>query len=317
MMISNQLPTLFSPDKSSLKIKLQTAMTHAKRACAFGSDNKIEDFHATNGWVSLQKHRYNSSGKYIRKPQQINNRAVLWRYEADKIDTINFPQINLANHFPSVDPLHDPEFHLAPAQILLLKFAMLSQESNQGNCLDLSCLTAKYLWENSNGINRIELAPANTFDHVFLIINRSGELNNPDTWGDAWIIDPWYGDKGIIYPASEFKTKIAEIKQFAKQQFDEFAKLDLSPAANYFTQDEEKLQQVVCEIKPARDRYPTYSVKPFYPVEYYYQLGNIYPGEFHKKYNDLTEINEAFTQHKLKFKDCLDQLNHSNNLFKV
>ncbi len=309
--------------RHKLQRKLQAALEYANNICIMGAGNKIEDIERTNGWCLFQNSRYDTAGRYIKlsngkfsweKDSSANlkfdseQRKLVydkkqWFYHVDDLEQVNSPKIILNNIQENKSPLFDPQFKLPPSHLNLLASAMLAISKRQGNCQYRCDLVAKYLWEHPEGINRIEVIYT-SFDHVFVIVNRSGDdIKHSETWGDAWIIDAWYGDKGFIYPASEFKEKIKEIKQFEKDQVKKCG--DIGVNLDKFDDHGEDIDKCICEIQPDRDRYPSYSDNP---IEDYYILENIYPAKRNPADNMRTILHETQRAHKEKFNACLKEI---------
>jgi hypothetical protein len=251
--------------------KLNSALQYANNTCVIGAPNKIKDLEKTNMWVYEVAKDYNS------------------RYS-----------ITISNRIFAVNPITDSKFNLTPKKIDLLVGCLITMQLKLGHCFDRARLIAKYLWEHSAGIERIEIVKTTTFDHVFVIINREGDLNNSNTWRHAWIIDAWYENNGIIYPAVHFNTKIKEIKEFADLQRREQKKINIIFNDDFLDGDE--ILELDCEIYPKLDRYPTYSISPFYPIEHYYTVTALPKGISAKLLEKDLEI------HKDKFKKCAQEL---------
>jgi hypothetical protein len=99
-------------------------------------------------------------------------------------------------------PLRNSKYNLTPEQyVLLINCIHQHQGLRLGNCYAMSEVVIQDIWAKCSSpgltptIKRIELVKTKTFDHYMVIINREGDLKNSDTWGDAWIIDPWYGKR--------------------------------------------------------------------------------------------------------------------------
>lgn len=296
-----------------LKVKLQTAVKFVRDTCIFGAENKVKDTVKTNGWVQACRNR-RVAGFFKRRiaipPYSSFSQTTLdsknWVYtQTSPKDKLIIKTLARTKD----DPLSDSKFNLTQDQIDLLIMALLCSETRSGNCHLRSCLLAKYLWENKAGIYNIEVVKASNFEHSFVIVNRLGELKKPDTWGDAWIIDVWYSE-GIIYPASEFKSKIKEIKQFAEMQFNQLEKIGLHCPNNASDpSNKETFCELMCFIQPQKDRYPTYSMNPFYPLEYYYRI-DLYPFESAHD-NDaekVLKINSYFRSYHTKLELCFDEM---------
>ncbi len=339
---------------NQLRMKLNTALEYVLRTCMFGASNKITDIEKTYGGVLFIKYRYEYYGKYIKHTswneldvfnKKINSSFNLdtrkfipltksWNYSSNKSEHESIPVIKC--RFPGVDPINDPKFDLNEELEELLKFALSALQRRQGNCQLRSCLLAKYLWENNAGIDKIELVSTSTFDHVFVIVNRSGDLYNSSTWGDAWIIDPWYGKNGLIFHASDFVNKIKEIKSFAIYQAKKLENIGKKNTCAIKDNESETLDKCLYKIKPDRDPYPSYSFNSpttvFYPIEYYYEVSTTYTLELYNEdemgvpiLDDNSSIDSAIYKHKNLFKNCLDELsmhrhiasNSKNDIFET
>ncbi len=309
---------------SSLQRKLSAALEYANNICILGAENKIADYERTHGWCLFPKYRYEAIGRYLKfsdgkfslendsmansyfesRDKSLQYSVKKWYYHVDDLNEIKKHNVFTECVHEGVNPLQDPQFKLQPSHLDLLCGAMMAIGRRGGTCGNRSRLVAKYLWEHPEGINRIELVNTKTFDHVFVVVNRSGDdIKNPDTWGNALIIDAWYRDKGIIYPASEFREKIKEIKQFAKDQVSAGKKIGLS-FSDYIDEGED-VDQCSCEIQPSRDCYPSYSN---IPIEDYYILENIYPTKPNPADNMRTILHETQREHKEKFNACLKEI---------
>ncbi|STX28244.1 Uncharacterised protein [Legionella beliardensis] len=312
-------------NEERVKLKLKNALHYVLSMCEWGASNKVKDVKKTNAWNSFLEERYNFYGKFFKTNNLpllerkgtfnsgINNNHLVyffnkkWNYRANLIQSKGNPfHLKLNARVDGVSPLEDSQFDLSLEKLTLLGAAMLTMVRRQGNCGDRSALLAKYLWENNADITRIELTGTSTFDHGFVIVNRAANSNlaNPDEWGPAWIVDSWYEDEGLIFPASEFRAKIKDIKDFVIEQYDKlFPKGILGTPPLRGAQEE--ILTVTCEINLSSDhfdKYPTYSRDPFYPVEYYYRIGNEYPLDFRDKMMDDLQA------HKEKFEDCLTEI---------
>ena len=227
-----------------------------------------------------------------------------WFYRCDDYEKMNDAiSVNLFPRFPNIRPLRDPRFHLKIEHKTLFLVGLFVMTSRQSNCGGMSCLLAKYLWENNAGINRIEVVTTTTFDHCMVIVNRSGDLKDPDTWGDAWIVDAWYGKGGIIFHAKEFKTKIETIKDLAKVRQDKVEIIG-GGSNEVFLADKKEVLEPWIEINPDKDEYPTYSKAPFYPIEYYYDIENGYP-RTKLTGTGKNPLHDDLMKHREKFQRCL------------
>lgn len=318
--------------KSALQYVLDTCLT---------ANNRISDIEKSGEWPHFLDYRYRQEGQWCAaKTIPMNNddsnvnkiyhpetkkfsldQKSQWYYKikdplAKKVD---YPQVRL--QLRSLEhPLAEKQFNLTSAQVALLKIALLVSVKRSDNCGGRSCLMAKYLWEHSTQsqgklndaasqeeIRRIELFSTTTFDHTFIVVNRTGDtLDNAGE--NCWIIDSWYekkGQKGLIFPAKELAQKIKDIKEFALKQAEELTKLGY-PSTPISLETKERYR-CISEIQPAIHHYPSYPSDPFRPLEDYYIVLNQFPA------NDLKLHVEGLRKQKIKFKDCLDELKTTHN----
>jgi hypothetical protein len=319
----------FDAKPSEIPLRLQNALEYVLNTCVLGTTNKLDDVVKTSGWVLFQTNRYGEPGqyrkllkeekltsfdmyanpKYDQKSEKMTHDVKEWYYKHHQEYTGMRPDVFLLSRIKGLDPLKDPTFRLNKCHEILLQDAMLASEKRQGNCGERSALIMKYLWEHSAGINRIEMGILATVHHCVVIVNRSecSNLHDSTTWGNAWVIDAWFGDKGIIFHASEFKDKIKKIQLFSNQQFDQQKKIGYhSPRTN--KKGEEKLAFSCNEILPAIHHYPTYSTSPFLPIEYYYHILNIYTKDLTHNNRDLSVLLESKKAHEYAFKTTLEEV---------
>lgn len=320
--------SIFTEEK--LLIKLRTALRYAVNTCLLGASNKFHDIQKTNAWVLFPPRRYHLNGQYVKhvpstattdsfnlstdafnlkidseNPYHIHKTASQWTYDANIEKSLLSVKYRLEARTEQ-SPLENSRFN--NEHFLLLASAMLALIKRQGNCAERAALCVKNLWENHGGlIHRLEVVETVTFDHCIVIVNRSAssQLNDPNNWGHAWIIDCWYKKKGLIFPAFQFRFYMDKIKEFALLQDKEFEKLGFS--FDKTNMDKETLSDVALqEIHPQIDPYPTYSQNPFYPIEYYYTFANDYPMNL---YENISIFHE---EHQKKFSDCLKELQRVN-----
>ncbi len=318
-MLRNQT---YSLEKNKLQRKLLTAMEYAKNTCILGSDNKIKDIKKTRGWNLCQNDRYDMPGKYLKisdgkfsheedgeanaqfnpKTRKLFYDIKQWYYHPIGKKPMLFVEPIHAKQ----NPLQDDTFKLPMHHILFLARTLLLINKRQGNCNDLALLISKYLWEHPADIKRIEIISMATFDHVLVVVNRSGDLDKPKTWGDAWVIDAWYGDHGLIFPANQFEEKIKIIKKFAQKQ----ARLCAAIGVNALSSVDHgnDIDRCAWEIKPATDKYPTYT--PGKRIEDYYIVRNCHPALNNPYDNIRPVIQKNMDDHKIKFNACLKELNN-------
>lgn len=273
--------------------KLHTALDYATNTCILGASNRMDDLKKTNGWSSVQKYRYFCSSTYMKtserelcsqKEDGLPNAVLKEDTEGSKI---TYEIGDWYCHFDmsegddpdaqfyqnsSLNPLEDPTFNLKSCNLRVLSESIFALTTRYGNCGVRSRLVSKYLWEHPEGIHRIEGIKMNTFNHVLVVINRSGDLKNSDTWGNAWIIETWC-DKGAIFPATEFKEKIKQIKYYAQEQIKQAKIIGFSAMENYPESDQD-IGESIWEINPSQDHYPSYT--KHMRVENYFTVINGY-----------------------------------------
>ena len=271
-------PYKSTPNEEALLSILHTALKYVKKTCLIGTGNKMEDNERTHGFSAFCCNRSNQ-GHYQKKSmihptsQDERDNEVYdpdtkrfvsgikhrqWYYHTTQ-DGSELPIICFNADHPCYPPNFDSKL------INLLSSSLYIQTIRAGNCQAQSNLLAKYLWENHTGIDKIEVVEASNFDHSFVIINRKGELNDSTTWGNAWIVDPWYGEKGIIYSASQFKNQILVIKNYILEQIKKLSDAGVLFEPSDIPTDEETYCYPAVEIKPKEQPYPTLSTNPFYP----------------------------------------------------
>jgi hypothetical protein len=312
-------------EKVDIPQRLQNALDYVLNVCVLGANNKINDFLKTNGWVYFYRNRYNVEGNYVKQngeeltrqdiysnlvfdqeSKEVTHHIKKWYYRYDPTENPQRRKIELNCRFAKKNPLTDLRFKLTKKQIEVLRIALFAYEKRQGNCGERSALLLKYLWEHSSGIDRIEYVKTVSFDHALVFVNRcfSSDLHDSDTWGEAcWVVDGWFGDKGIIFHAKDFKAKIKEIKEFALLQTREFK--GIMEVGRYNDNEQVLDPSSIQEIVPTRDLYPTYSTCPFLPIEYYYYTSNSYTDDLVKGTN-AKPLLQSQEQHKTAFKSTLD-----------
>ena len=306
--------------QNNIETKLYSALRSVQFTCVFGASNKIADIKDTNGLVLTLDHRYNIPGEYHKSVEDSLSLAIAsanlkfshekqnffypsrnWYYHPNSYMDPQVPIVDISCRTPEIDPLTDRRFSLNPSHVELLLAAMLTMVRRKGNCLDRAFLLAKFLWENNLGIRRIEIFPFLGFDHCIVVVNRRGNSTDPKTWGDSWCIDSWFGDRGLIFHASEFNKQIEKIKQFFKIQMEKINEINGSKRETSSYIKNNLLGKCEYEIIPSIHRYPTYSLMPFQPVEYYYEICNVYTSNLKLNRRDLSPILSDLTLHKEKF----------------
>lgn len=314
----------------TIKAILLAAANYAIKTCVIGASNRMDDIEKTNGWVFFHKYRYNQPGSYVkpknRQPDESEltdlyfdlSKSMLyvktnrqWFYRCDhyeKATTVDFYLFPKRNNF---NPLCDPTFFLKKSHLNLLLLAVLTKTKREGNCHERCCLVAKFLWENNKGIQKIEIIQFN-FDHLVVLVNREGELNDPMTWGSAWVVDAWSREMPSVYAATDFLINAQAVKKFMIEDCERQVKVIPSKAKTLAT-----FQNAPAEITwalaheaiaPHENLYPTYSTNPFYPVEHYYELLNDYPKNLVK--NGENPLGLFQQKHRDQFKHCLSELSN-------
>lgn len=294
-----------------LLYKLHSAMLHANRVCVLGASNKASDIIKYNGWSALQ-HRHQLLGKYqneVEIPFSARDATANIEYSQYHVKDGNpasgffykkrdwyyhiFPdvvnEINLTPYLADFDPLNS--FNISGNNKCLLENALLINQMRFGNCGSRSILVASWLWKNSIGIHRIEVIQM-SFDHDCVVVNRTG-----DEWNDGWVIDPWWGNEGIIYPASEFAEKLGEVQKYCQ---DQVSKMQNLGKISVIQGNKKITLGVLWNIQPEKDIYPTYS--EYKSVEDYYYVRNIYPEDI------IPDLEKLHGDHKQRFDTSLSEL---------
>lgn len=292
-------------DSEKLSRKLHSAMRYAKHTCVIGSSNRMADIVKTNGWSSVLNHRRHYLGNYSKAPFNLDKHG-LFNNRYDPVEGDIKCSVNQWHYRPYLspkkielyarteqDPKADPQFGLNENQKQMLIDAMLARDARIGRCMQMSCLVGKYLWEHSDGIKQIECV-AMGLDHVFVVVNREGDLHRPETWGDAWIIDAWYKD-GLILHASEFKTQIACIKQFILDQTQYLKMLGLPYVKPDHRAPDIRVIEWAIDVK--KTPYPSYD-KHMKFEDYYLILDD--------PFENIYEFIECREEHEKRFQGCLN-----------
>lgn len=241
-------------DQKKIEKKLSAAKSYALYTCVGGSSNRLVDIVKTNGWVFNTFIRYHFFGEYRKsyehftagditanllfddETHQLKYKTKGWYYHPYDLQAairVYLYCLDLKQH--PLDEKNLRDHHIDESHTFyIFDRVIMARERRVDNCGARSALAIEYLWRHPEGIKRIELFSAKSFDHVWVVVNRVGDEKNPQTWGeDCWCIDPWYATEekeGIIFPGTEFKTRIKEIKEFAKVQCREREKLGLDNA---------------------------------------------------------------------------------------
>ncbi|MEO8402357.1 MAG: hypothetical protein ABI597_11305 [Gammaproteobacteria bacterium] len=315
---------MFSPppkkdkEPSDIQLKLKAAIQFARTTCILGSSNLASDIEKTNGWVLNQKSRYDDgSGHYVKSSQDSEVPArgnYVFDPQKGKIDTDkkkkwhykaahkqNSPAISLHLRFKGTDPLQS----LSHTHQEVLKTSLKASTTRQGNCLELSCLIAKFLWEHPLDIKKIEIIQFTTFDHVLVIVNRTGDISDSTSWGkDCFVVDGQCSSEqkaepsamkkkflgffsgsnknqpaneqqsseselnnaGIIFSGADFDTGIKKIKDFFNHNIKRLEAMDVPVRAPIKSENEVlKAGNIYTTIIPETHTYPA-SFESFYDV---------------------------------------------------
>lgn len=178
-------------DNPNLINKLHTALITTRCTMALGSGNKITDYEKSNGWNAI-----------VQDKKRKNKDALYQCYPLSSDE----------------DPVKEIPYLI---RNLIKEYLVVLNRERVGNCGELARYISLYLWQHAGEeIYNIDLVTANNFDHTWVILNRAegSDLLNPDEWGNAWIVDPWWGDEGVFYPAHQFHEKIIHLLAYIKEQ---------------------------------------------------------------------------------------------------
>lgn len=284
---------------------VQDAVRQTIHTCVIGASNKISDMQKTNGWVFFPMLRYNYSSRYqseyIGEGEQ---RKKIWKFSSDDPIEAKYSNFQFISKISGLDPLNRVE----KAHQELLLTALLTQEKRMGNCHARSCLLAKILWENhASVINHIEVLFFN-FDHVVVVVNRSGDLAEPSTWGnDAFIADAWYPGQGQVYSADEFLKNTKIVSAFIKAEYTKQSELGLPGRKEIVMQTdwEEPTWECCTEILPELQPYPHLP----HSLEYYYEPKYLYTAELAETPEKRDSFLEDRIKHQQYFKECIKEIN--------
>ncbi len=279
-------------DAPTLDAKLRTALITTRRTLVLGSGNKITDFEKTNGWCADVQDK-------VRK------------------NTDRFYQCYL------LSPEEDPLKNLQPYFIrsLIKEYIVVLNKERVGNCGEMARFIALYLWQHAGkAIHSIEIVSAKRFDHAWVIVNRNPEsdLLNPDDWGDAYIVDAWWGDEGKYYHASEYAQKMIELLGYIKEQNEGLYKknkINANELGNFnevYEQYLKDFQTQSLKVSLAVKHRPIYPQQIPYPVdnknmrslEDFYD----YCPYAYGTYNCRTRMLEEKNAHQKNFLPCLEQI---------
>jgi hypothetical protein len=257
---------------TNLEIKLNTALRHALYTSVGGSTNKIESIEKSGGWVLNFSPRYYGPGQYLKESTQFTSvdhtanvsfnpylrclffRAKKWYYHPKETKKNPDTQLLRIDHEYDFNEIQK-RFNINQTHIDLVLKIIMADEMRVNNCGWLAALVANYLWKNHEGIHRIEIFTARTFDHAWVVVNRAenSQADNSDSWGEnCWCIDAWYKE-GIIYKATNFKEQIIKIRDYVELQHQELKKIGLKVDQDIPTHN----SQIQCEIKPDINEYPS------------------------------------------------------------
>ncbi|CEG55632.1 hypothetical protein [Legionella fallonii] len=289
---------------SKIKRILAAAIRHVRHICILGSSNKSSDMEKTNGWVFFPQFRYNYSGRYVKKKDK-------WIFSSDDPMATLAVDLKYTVKYPGVDPFIDPQFALEEQHKDVLLLALLAGEKRMGNCHTRCCVLAKYLWENNYPeIQRIELLSFN-FDHFVVVVNRTGDIDDPKTWGNALIVESWYPAQGAIYSPQEFMQQAQIVRKFIKSDLLKQYKLGLPGREELLmgTDWEHLSWECYAAIDPNQHRYPTYSRSPFRPIEYYYEPKYTYTAEISDNRKNVHPLLGDRLIHQARLNECFAELN--------
>ncbi len=297
---------------------LKRALEYVASLCPLGSSNKVTDQQRTNFWTrtatSLRTNQtyfipFNRATKEDQeqnatyKPNQgifmYTKKNWLYRYKKIGSSSLRLCPLELTDQKITLEV-----FQLEREQVWILLLAMTAKELGGGTCDFKAALAVKYLWEHSEGINRIEVVSASDFEHCYVIINREGVLADYKTWGeDAWILDPWYGEKGIIYPASSFAETIIKVKAFDFNQHMNLQALGYGQGPYTLYPPSAEACTCTCEIKPQSQPYPSYDGKP---LDHYFSV-DMYPHKEDELETPFAVV-KYLNEHKEKMSPCFTEL---------
>lgn len=310
---------------NNIETKLNSALQYIQSVLVVAASNTVKNYEELNSSASFFDYRYNISGRYVKKnkadltPSEIiinsNYDSNLkthtisekkkWFYTTE--ENINRFTIDYECNDSKLTPLEDPQFALGDKLMSLLAQTILVIEKRSGNCLDRCALLLKYLWENNIDIERIEIIKPVDIDHGLVVVNRklNSDLNQPDGWGEAWVIDGYYKNKGIIIPSNQFKQQYPQLIDYVIDEQRKVAELSLQ--FRYVDKADEKslmLEQYL-EVNPQIQKYPTYQQNPFIPIEQYYVTNNAYTKDIKHNGSSVAAISIFRNDHKEKFKNTL------------
>lgn len=303
-----------------LSALLHTAMRYANTTCVLGASNRVEDLEHTSGWIYALfdiGHGFYSYRKYlpgikltgVEKDLNIasidlDSKSLLWKAKPGGwILTDKLVRKDIHLKVVSGHPLDDKQFHLSEALKNMLICNRVAEYSHMANCHGRSDLVAEYLWRHANErIKTIEKIKMKSFDHYFIVVNRNGELLNPESWTEGYVIDPWYTQAGLIYPASTFQDQIEEIKAYCVRQYTALSRYGYKPKK--YDPLKTEIDGLEYMIKPAEAPYPSYS--PHKRTMDYYKIDDF-------KFEHLFEEDAMQMAHASRYGKTLDALKALNS----
>lgn len=297
-------------EKQKLQNILNTVLWKTRVDCVLGASNKVKDVVKTNGnsWVQEYHH---SHAQYFKK-ESVDKESLSitvfdghaqvadqdWLLYMDKWITIGDAELKYSlrnrNYEKSINVRYktDPEYRKVVNY--LFEETLIAKNMRFGNCGTRCALIFNYLWQQGNPlIKRIQVFSM-SYDHAIVIINNEGDTENP--CGDnAFVIDPWY-KKGIIYPISQFKEKVIEIKAYCNAQHEGLRQLGLESSDLC---DLEKESEISWSLE-----YEIFTEKsPFHGhCSEDYQLHNVYLWDV---FDDIDNLHE---DHVVHFKYVLNDI---------
>lgn len=315
MLSKRNLQSLANETKGCFNIekRLHASITYVNHVCALGSCNKSDDIKRTNGWILHQKYRNSPQSLYLKnKTGQLGKDRIANLFYSSELRELenrtkvggwychinNFKVIDTISAHPlflktTLNPIKDPNFKLSDENLLLLRLVIKGQECRYGNCHVKSAILADELWRKPSGIFRIEAISLRDLDHVLVIVNRKGKIDDVNTWGEGcWLADPWHC---TVFRAKDYHEKISQLHDFMFKQnrkmndmgFDMPIYTDANPSV---------INEILWDINPCENLYPRY--KPNDRIDDYYSY------EYLPEYTKM-HMKEYLQTHHHKFKACL------------
>lgn len=280
-------------DTTSLNKKFHTALITTRRTFALGSGNKMTDYEKSNGWSA-----------FVQDEMRKNKDRLYQCYPLSQEE-------NPLNDLPNLPYI---------IRTLVKEYIVAINRERVGNCGEMARFISLYLWQHAGQeIHNIDVVTAANFDHTWVIVNRNSksDLLKPEEWGDAWIVDPWWGDAGVFYHVSEYHEKILELLAYIKEQNEglhEKNKLSSRELENFTSTHDQYLKDFKARTFKVRLTH-RYAINPKvvqYPLnendkrslENYYDFS---PYPF-GNYNCLTRAMSEKAAHQQCFMPCLDEI---------